>query len=311
VLLFSIVFVAFDTDKKTHTFATVVFIAITLLFMTNLIFTIEILAPADKVWFILWDDKQYRQWTAPFCEGSYAISDWEEGSRVHFLSPSGEGMYSVIETCVPNHKMFFKHIGELKDKIEQPLDENSQQWTGARENYTLTEDNGRTTLVVEMDVVDSHLDYFKNAFPKGLEKVKELTENPNIIIETEVAAPIEKVWDYWTNPLHISQWNHASEEWHTPHAENDLRVGGEFLYRMEAKDGSFGFDFIGVYQEIIPFQRIHYILGDGRKVTVLFSIKENLTTIREIFEPENMHPWGFQKSGWEAILMNFKKYIAG
>lgn len=129
-----------------------------------------------------------------------------------------------------------------------------------------------------------------------------------ITVETTVHAPVEKVWEYWTEPQHITKWSFASDDWHAPNAENDLRVGGKFLTRMEAKDGSFGFDFGGVYDEIRINEIISYTLGDGRKVTVTFISQESDTKIIEDFEAEATHSIEQQKEGWQAFLDNFKKY---
>ena len=131
----------------------------------------------------------------------------------------------------------------------------------------------------------------------------------SITVENTVAAPVEKVWKFWTAPEHITKWNNASPDWHTPHAENDLRTGGKFSARMEAKDGSFGFDFGGVYDDVQVNELIEYTLGDGRKVIVHFTTKDNETKVVETFEAENTHPVDFQKTGWQAILDNFKKYV--
>jgi len=129
-----------------------------------------------------------------------------------------------------------------------------------------------------------------------------------ITIEAIVHAPIEKVWEYWTVPHHIRKWNNASDEWHTPSAENDLRVGGKFVSRMEAKDGSFGFDFGGIYHEVRVHEFISYALEDGRKVGITFIPQENETKVVEVFEPETANPVEMQQEGWQAILNNFKKY---
>lgn len=129
-----------------------------------------------------------------------------------------------------------------------------------------------------------------------------------VTVETTVYTPVERVWKYWTEPKHITKWNNASDDWHTPFAENDLRVGGKFLSRMEAKDGSFGFDFSGVYDEVRINEGISYTIGDGRKVNITFISQENETKIIETFESENINPIELQKGGWQAILDNFKKY---
>lgn len=129
-----------------------------------------------------------------------------------------------------------------------------------------------------------------------------------ITVETTVKAPVEKVWEYWTSPTHIKQWNNASDDWHTPHAENDLRVGGKFLSRMEAKDGSFGFIFGGIYDLVEEHKHIRYTMEDGRKVEIIFSGNDQVTTVKESFEPEEKNPREMQQTGWQAILDNFKKY---
>jgi uncharacterized protein YndB with AHSA1/START domain len=130
-----------------------------------------------------------------------------------------------------------------------------------------------------------------------------------ITVENTVNAPVEKVWVFWTTPKHIEKWNNASEDWHTPHAENDLRVGGKFLSRMEAKDESFGFDFIGVYDEVEENKTIVYSLEDERKVKITFVNENNATKIIESFDAEDENSIELQKSGWQAILDNFKKYV--
>ena len=129
-----------------------------------------------------------------------------------------------------------------------------------------------------------------------------------ITVTSTINAPAEKVWQLWTGPEHIIKWNNASDDWHTTHAENDLRVGGKFLSRMEAKDGSFGFDFWGIYDMVKINNLLEYTLGDGRKVIILFTGKENTTNIVETFEAESENPVEMQKAGWQAILDNFKKY---
>lgn len=129
-----------------------------------------------------------------------------------------------------------------------------------------------------------------------------------ITVETKVQAPVEHVWKCWTEPAHITKWNSASEDWHTPFAENDLRAGGKFLSRMEAKDGSFGFDFGGIYDEVHLHEVIAYTMEDGRKVEITFKGNENETEVIETFDAESTNPVDFQQQGWQAILDNFKKY---
>ena len=133
-------------------------------------------------------------------------------------------------------------------------------------------------------------------------------ENTVITVAATVNAPVEKVWALWTAPQHIINWNNASPDWHTPSAENDLRRGGKFSYRMEARDGSFGFDFGGVYDDVIENKLIKYTLGDGRKVEVLFAVEDDATSVTENFEAENQNPIEMQRGGWQNILDSFKKH---
>lgn len=135
-----------------------------------------------------------------------------------------------------------------------------------------------------------------------------MTTKETITVEALVNASINKVWQFWTTPEHITKWNNASEDWHTTRAENDLRIGGKFLSRMEAKDGSFGFDFEGIYTDVITNEKISYTILDDRKVDITFSPTENGIQITETFEAENQNPLEMQKMGWQAILNNFKNY---
>jgi len=129
-------------------------------------------------------------------------------------------------------------------------------------------------------------------------------------IDITILAPVEKVWDYFNDPKHITKWNFAHESWFCPSSENDLKQGGKFNNRMEAKDGSFGFDFIGIYDEVIPNERIKYHIEDGRNVEVVFEkIDENTTKVTEIFDPEKQNSAEMQREGWYAILNNFHKYV--
>jgi len=136
----------------------------------------------------------------------------------------------------------------------------------------------------------------------------ETADKTAITVEAIIKAPVEKVWKFWTGPEHITQWCNASNDWHAPYADNDLRVGGKFKTTMAARDGSVSFDFEGVYTSIIEHKIIEYAMTDGRKVEVIFSGKGNETKITETFDAENIHPHEVQRGGWQAILDNFKKY---
>lgn len=134
------------------------------------------------------------------------------------------------------------------------------------------------------------------------------TANQTVTVETTVHAPVEKVWEFWTQPEHITKWSFASDDWHAPRAENDLKVGGTFVTRLEAKDGSFGFDLGGVYDEVRTNEFISYTMGDGRKVEISFIRQDNDTKVIESFDAETTNPVDMQKAGWQAFLDNFKKY---
>jgi hypothetical protein len=141
-------------------------------------FKISINAPKEKVWKILWEDTSYRKWTGVFSEGSYAVTDdWKEGSKVLFLDGKGQGMVSKIEKNRPNEFMSIKHLGTVKNGVEDMDSEQTKQWAGAKENYTLKEAGGITTLAVEMDITDEYKGYFMNTWPKALEQIKTLSEN--------------------------------------------------------------------------------------------------------------------------------------
>lgn len=131
-----------------------------------------------------------------------------------------------------------------------------------------------------------------------------------IKIDITILSPVQKVWDLFIEPQHIMKWNFAHESWHCPKAENDFQVGGKLKTRMEAKDGSFGFDLVGIYDEIIPLEKIIYHLEDGRKVEVIFNeIDADTTQIIEVFDPEIQNSREMQREGWYAILNNFHKYV--
>ena len=134
-------------------------------------------------------------------------------------------------------------------------------------------------------------------------------EKIKITVEATINASVQKVWECWTEPKHITKWCFASDDWHAPIAENDLRVGGSFMSRMEAKDGSFGFDFGGVYDGVTTHEHISYTMEDTRKVKITFDGDANSTKVVETFEAETENPVEMQQAGWQAILNNFKKYV--
>ena len=129
-----------------------------------------------------------------------------------------------------------------------------------------------------------------------------------ITVEAKIAAPIAQVWSAYTTPEDIKQWNAASDDWHTTKSTVDLRAGGQFTSRMEAKDGSFGFDFAGTYTKIVPQKLIEFSFG-GRTSTVEFMVVADTVTVQVTFDPETEHPIEQQRDGWQAILNNFKRHV--
>lgn len=131
----------------------------------------------------------------------------------------------------------------------------------------------------------------------------------SITVQTFVSSDVKKVWEYFTKPEHITKWNFASVDWHCPSVENDLRVNGKFKSRMEAKDGSFGFNFEAIYDKVIIYKTIAYTMTDGRQAITNFENQNGKTKVTTTFDAENENPVEMQRVGWQAILDNFKKYV--
>lgn len=138
-----------------------------------------------------------------------------------------------------------------------------------------------------------------------------MSNKTKITVEISINSPIGKVWEFFTKPQHIVNWNFASDDWRCPNAVNDLRTNGKFSWRMESKDGSMGFDFEGIYTEVREFEKIKYKLGDNREVEITFQTENNFTIITETFDAENVFTIEQQRKGWLSILDNFKKYVEG
>lgn len=129
-----------------------------------------------------------------------------------------------------------------------------------------------------------------------------------ITIQATIEADLKKVWEYYTEPQHITNWNFAIDDWCCPHASNDLKPGGKYSARMEAKDGSFGFDFEAIYDEVVPQEKIVYTMLDGRQASIVFNSSNNQTEVVVSFDAETQNSIELQRDGWQAILNNFKKY---
>lgn len=144
--------------------------------MEKLVFSTSITASPEKVWNILWTDASYRKWTAAFMEGSYAVTDWKEGSKVLFLDGRGMGMVSRIAVNRPNEYMSIEHLGEVKDGVEDTTSDRVKAWAGAHENYTLKKNNDQTELTIDMDITEEFKEMFAQIWPKALANVKQLSE---------------------------------------------------------------------------------------------------------------------------------------
>lgn len=276
--------------------------------MKQISFTIQINASAEQVWFSLWNKRNYENWVSVFYKGSYAISDWNKDSKIHFLSPEGSGMFSIISEMIPNKKITFLHQGEVKDNVEQEV---KNEWLGSEESYTLIEENGQTTLNLTLTLDEKWQDYFKETFPKALELVKQDAENGKaklITVQAFINKSLQEVWNKYTQTEHIVNWNFASDDWHCPTAKNEPKTNGKFLYRMEAKDGSAGFDFEGIYTEVIPLKKLAFNLGERKVWTEFIQFNDKILVLCN-FEPEQTHSVFMQRDGWQAILNNFKKYV--
>lgn len=280
--------------------------------MQTLQFSVPIRAPREKVWHCLWNIHYYETWTAEFSEESTVQTDnWKEGTQLYFHDGRGNGMVSRVSANRTNEFMSFTHLGMILDGVEDLSSEKVMVWAGATESYQLSDADDGTLLLVNQTVPEDYVEYFQKTCALAHEKLKALAEGrvqPMIRIGAVIQAPIDKVWEAWTQPEHVKQWNHASDDWHCPAASNEFRTGGTFSFTMAAKDGSFSFDFGGVYTAIEPHKMIHVTLEDGRIWKTWFTEKNGTVEIIEKFEAEQMNPLELQQGGWQAILNNFKQY---
>lgn len=289
--------------------------------MEKLNFETEINACPEIVWDAVVNDKKYRQWTDVFSEGSFFEGGWKKGDAIRFLiineSGQREGMVSEIaESRYPEY-ISIRHLGYFVNDVDDTSSDSVTKWAPAFENYTLERlENNKTRFVVEADTEEHYVQMFMELWPKALARLKEVSENQSgkniqITVSAMVNATIEKVWEYWTEPRHITRWNQASDDWHCPAAENEPVENGRFKYTMASKDGLMSFDFEGVYLEVENLHHITYRMDDGRLAEIYFKPAGNLTIVSETFDAEQMNPPALQQTGWQAILDSFKQYIEG
>lgn len=281
--------------------------------------SIVINASPQVVWETVVDPRKYEVWTRPFSEGSYFEGGWNQGDSIYFLSKNeedkGEGMAAEIAESRYPEFISIRHIGFVSNGKVDTTSEEAKAWAPAYENYTLEAlAEGQTRFTADVDTEDQYLEMFENMWPKALEEIKDISEKAKlkpiqITIRTFIPKPIEAVWEGFTNPEHITKWNHASDDWHCPEAENHFTEGGTFSYLMASKDGKTSFKFGGKYTKIISHQQIWYTLGDGREVSVVFSESNDGVAISETFDAETANNYQMQRQGWQAILDNFADYV--
>ena len=269
----------------------------------------------QTVWHAVVELEKYKIWTAVFYPGSYFEGNWQEGSKMLFLSQDKDGNKSGLVSKIAKNDMFkyisIEHIGVVENGVEDTGSEKVKAWAPSFENYTFqSKDENETEFVLDMDMLEEWADEMSGMWDKALVELKNLCEKPvkKITIQTNVNKPVQIVWECFTSPQMITQWNFADSGWHCPKAENDLKVGGRFVSVMAAKDGSYAFDFSGTYTKVEQNKLIEYIMDDGRKVVTTFEENGDRTTVVTNFEAELQNPVEMQKQGWQAILDNFKKF---
>lgn len=284
--------------------------------MRKLHLTISINAPVEKVWNAVVTKELYELWAAAFMPGSTFEGKWEQGAEMRFLGPNGtggvDGMFSTIAEVKKDAFISIKHLGIIGNGVVDTTSAAVKDWAPSFENYTFRKTATGTEFILDMDVAESFYDMFAQIWPKALDRLKEVAETGTsswISIAAPINAPLEKVWEYYTKPEHITNWAFASDDWEAPSAENDLRVGGRFKTVMAAKNKSAQFDFTGIYTAVKERELIEYSMDDGRKASVAFFEQGPVVQVTTSFQAESENSRELQESGWQAILNNFKKYV--
>lgn len=292
----------------------------------------EFAANLELVWDAWTKPEILDQWWAPKpYRTETKLLDFREGGMWLYamISPENEAHWCKNDyRKIEHHKSFTgldafcDENGKVNEELPRTL------WTN-----TFTENAG-VTLVTIVAKYDSLADLekvielgFKEGFTMALGNLDEYIEaqsklrlenetssinnmtHTKIMVDATIIAGTKKVWEYYNQPEHITKWNFAIDSWQCPKAENDLRVGGKYFARMEAKDGSFGFDLEAIYDEVTINEKMVYTMVDGRKVTIVFENRDNKTQVTITFDAESENPIEMQKAGWQAILNNFKKYV--
>lgn len=277
--------------------------------MTTFTTSRTIPATPDQVFAAISDPLRHARWWGPKdfsnvfdvrefrTDGKWQFTMYGPGGK-HFRN---ESRFHVVE---PPHKVVIEHVSEPKYRLTIAL---APHVNGTLVSWEQVFENAEVARRIEHIVVpanEENLDRLTaevGRYPHGVPE--------RITVETRVAAPVEAVWQAYTTPADITQWNAASSDWHTTRASVDLRVGGAFSSRMEAKDGSFGFDFAGTYTAIVPHRLIEYAFGD-RHARVEFHTLPDGVSVRVSFDAESTHPIAQQRDGWQAILESFARHCA-
>ena len=277
----------------------------------------EINNSSENVWDSIVNKTKYDRWTSAFGETSHFEGGWNKGDTIWFLAfnQDGQKMGMISEIAESRFPEFIsiRHLGQILNGVADYTSDEVKKWAPAFENYTFERlGESKTLFKLDMDVNEEYYDMFMQMWPNALALLKQVSEESpktKITISTSINATPAKVWEYWTEPKHIMKWNTASDDWHCPYAENDLRENGKFKSTMSSRDGKTSFDFEGVYSLVKNQEAIHYKMADGREVQVSFTTIGKTVTVTETFEAENENSIELQRNGWQSILNNFKQHV--
>jgi len=281
---------------------------------------VDINTSREVIWGAIINPSKYQLWTSAFHEGSYFEGGWQKGDHIKFLLADDQGhttgIYSEIAESDYLKHISIKHFGLVNDDIVDYTSEEVKKWAPSFEKYYLEKiDNNHTRFTVEVEADDEYFTHLNEVWDLGLVKLKEVCEKnlgafASITVEVLVEESLHQVWDYWTLPEHITEWNFASEDWHCPKAINHLFNGGYFVYTMAAKDGSMSFGFAGTYTDVVEDSYIMNQLDDDRMMKVTFQkVGSDQTKVIETFDAEDINTLVLQKKGWQSIINNFKKFV--
>ena len=279
-------------------------------------YSIHIPTSREHVWNTVIGKETYPQWTEEFAPGSSVQGEWKKGEKLLFVAANAhgtfDGMVSEVAELRSYEHISIHHLGILREGKECIDTQEAKEWKDAYENYTLTEDADGTVFEVAIDVEETWAPYFDEVWPKALERLKEVAlhgESSSVTVYAWVKAPLQKVWECYTQAEHMTGWNFASDDWECPVATVDLREGGSFSSRMQAKDGSFGFDFCAIYTKVNAPASLSYVMEDGRTADVTLRAEGEYVHVAVRFDIEKQNSRAMQRDGWQAILNNFKTYV--